>query len=123
MAGKLVKLMLIAPLAILGMILFVFIGGEIVLYLWNWLMPPLFGWPMLTFWKALGLLALCRILFGGFGWHRSRGFRFNGGTGGRFGRMSPEERERFRQSVREHCRQIIRETLGFEPGAPKPEQQ
>ena len=123
MAGKLLKIMFIAPLAILGMLFFAFIGGEIVLHLWNWLMPPLFGWPMLTFWKALGLLALCRILFGGFGWHRSRGFRFGGGMGGHFARMSPEERERFRQSVREHCRQFVREHLGSEPGAPKPEQQ
>lgn len=123
MAGKLLKIMFIAPLAILGMILFAFIGGEIVLHLWNWLMPPLFGWHELTFWQALGLLALCRILFGGFGWHRSRGFRFGGGMGGHFARMSPEERERFRQSVREHCRQFVREQLGSDPVTPKPEQQ
>jgi len=121
MAGKLIKMLFIVPLAILGMLLFAFIGGEIVLHLWNWLMPPLFGWHELNFWQALGLLALCRILFGGFGWHRARGFRFNGGMGGRFGRMSPEERDRFRQSVREHCRQAVREHLG---GAsdPKPDQ-
>ncbi len=60
----------IAPLAILGMLLFVFIGGEIVLHLWNWLLPPLFGWRQITFWQALGLLVLCRILFGGLGWQR-----------------------------------------------------
>ena len=58
-----------APLAILGILLFTFIGGEIVLQLWNWLLPPLFGWHQVTFWQALGLLALCRILFGGFGRH------------------------------------------------------
>jgi RNA polymerase sigma factor (sigma-70 family) len=46
-------------------------GGTIVRLLWNWLLPPLFGWPEVTFWQALGLLALCRILFGGFGGHRS----------------------------------------------------
>ncbi len=123
MAGKLIKMLFIVPLAILGIILFVFIGGEIVLHLWNWLMPPLFGWHELTFWQALGLLALCRVLFGGFGWHRARGFRINGGMGGRFGRMSPEERERFRQSVREHCRQIIREHLGGASAEPKPDPQ
>jgi hypothetical protein len=119
MAGKLIKMLFIVPLAFLGMLLFAFIGGEIVQHLWNWLLPPLVGWPVLNFWQALGLLALCRILFGGFGWHRARGFRF-GGMGGRFSRMSPEERDRFRQSVRDYCRQAVREHLG---GAsdPKPE--
>ena len=123
MAGRFIKMMFIIPLAILGMILFAFIGGEIVLHLWNWLMPPLFGWHELTFWQALGLLALCRVLFGGFGWHRRRGFRFGDGMGGRFSRMSPEERERFRQSVREHCRQAVREHLGGASPDPKPDQQ
>src|SRR5258708_26250302 len=59
----------IAPLAILAMVLFVFLGGEIGLHLWNWLLPPLFGWRQLTFWQALGLLALCRVLFGHWGGH------------------------------------------------------
>src|SRR5207237_8873958 len=56
-----------APLAIVAMILFVYIGGELVMHLWNWLLPPLFGWRQITFWQALGLLLLCRILFGGLG--------------------------------------------------------
>jgi hypothetical protein len=118
MAGKLIKMIFIVPLAILGMILFVFIGGLIVLHLWNWLMPPLFGWHELTVWKAIGLLALCRILFGGFGWHRPRRYSFRGGMDDRCGRMTPEERERFRQRVREG----IREHLGLDPAAPKPEE-
>jgi hypothetical protein len=118
MAGRFIKLIFIVPLAILGMLLFAFIGGEIVLQLWNWLMPPLFGWPMLTFWKALGLLALCRILFGGFGWHRPRRYAFRDRTDDRCGRLTPEERERFRQRVRER----IREYLGIDPSAPKPEE-
>jgi len=45
----------IAPLAILAMALFVFLGGELVLHLWNWLLPPLFGWRQINFWQALGL--------------------------------------------------------------------
>src|SRR5579864_1699235 len=65
------RILFMAPLAILGMLLFIIIGGEIVLHLWNWLLPPLFGWHQITFWEALGLLLLCRILFGGFGWHGS----------------------------------------------------
>ena len=114
MAGRFIKMMFIGPLAILGIILFAFIGGEIVLHLWNWLMPPLFGWHELTFWQALGLLALCRVLFGGFGWHRPRRYGFRHGMDDRCGRMSSEERERFRQRMREH--------FGFGPPAPKPEE-
>jgi hypothetical protein len=93
--------MFIAPLAVLGMLLFIVIGGEVVLQLWNWLLPTLFGWRQITFWQALGLLALCRILFGGFGFHgasRSRGRRR---MEERCERMTPEERERFRQRMRE----------------------
>ena len=63
------KWIFIAPLAILAMLLFTFVGGEIVLHLWNWLLPPLFGFRQINFWQALGLLLLCRILFGGLGRH------------------------------------------------------
>ena len=65
------SLIRIAPLPILGILGFIFIGGFIVMHLWNWLLPELFGWPQIGFWQALGLLALCRILFGG-GFHGSR---------------------------------------------------
>jgi hypothetical protein len=34
-----------------------------VYFLWNWLIPLLFGLPAITFWQAMGLTALCRILF------------------------------------------------------------
>src|SRR5713101_891549 len=71
MRPRLKRLIWIAPLAILGLLLFIAIGGEIVLQLWNWLLPPLFGWRQITFWQALGILALCRILFGGSGGHGS----------------------------------------------------
>jgi len=71
--------------------LFIFAGGEIVQHLWNWLLPPLFGWHTLAFWQAVGLLVLSRILFGNFG---PRGRR---GCGGRW---SPEERDRFREEMR-----------------------
>ena len=73
----------------------------------------------LTFWQAWGLLALCRILFGG--------MRVSGGNGShssikyriadrmadrvaeRWEKMTPEERERFRQRLRER--------VGFDPAA------
>jgi hypothetical protein len=95
------KWFFIVPAALVGILLFIFVGGESVLLLWNWLLPPLFGWRMITFWQALGILALCRILFGRIG---GRGFRrsnFSRRMNGRCERMSPEERERLRQAMRE----------------------
>ena len=40
----------LGPLAILATLAFIVIGGEIVMHLWNWLLPPLFGWRLITFW-------------------------------------------------------------------------
>ena len=113
------KMIWIAPLAIAAMVLFTWIGGEVVMRLWNWLLPSLFGWRQITFWQGLGLLALCRILFGG--------FRLSGHCSPRsnirrrmkermdehWGRMTPEEREKFRQIFRGRC-------SPFEPPNPKP---
>ena len=95
------KMIFIAPLAILGMLLFIVIGGEIVLQLWNWLLPQLFGWRPITFWQALGILLLCRILFGGFRLHGSGRSNFRRRMQERCEHMTPEERERFRQRMRE----------------------
>jgi hypothetical protein len=86
-----------APLAL---VLFIWIGGEIVMHLWNWLLPVLFGVRLITFWQALGLLALCRILFGGFGGRSHDHSNWRRPTTERWERMTPEEREKFRQSMR-----------------------
>jgi hypothetical protein len=79
--------------------------------LWNWLLPTLFGWHPVTFWQALGLLALCRVLFGrwsGHGLGRSRvRERIRERMGKRYEHLSAEERERFRHRMRERW--------GFEP--------
>ena len=109
MRSRAKKLLIIAPLALLGMVLFVFIGGELVLHLWNWLLPPLFGFRQVTFWQALGLLALCRILFGGLGLHSSGRSNVRRRMEERWERMTPEERER--------CRQGWRGRWGFGPSA------
>ena len=75
--------------------------GSAVLYLWNWLMPPLFGLHTITYWQALGLLGLSWLLFGGW---RGRGMPGWGHSGsGRWGKMTPEEREKFREGMRARC--------------------
>ena len=83
------------PLAIVGapvvIAIVVFVFGGIVMLLWNWLLPPLFGVPELTLLQAFGLLVLCRMLFGGFG---------GGGGGGHQSKgMSDAERKRMRERM------------------------
>jgi hypothetical protein len=109
--------LIIGPAALLGIVLVTFIGGEAVRLLWNWLLPSLFGWREITFWQALGLLALCRILFGGVGLRgssradssirRRMADRMADRVAERWEHMTPEERDRFRQRIRERC--------GFDP--------
>src|SRR6202040_378496 len=99
------KWIYLAPLAILSIPLFIWIGGELAMHLWNSLLPTLFGWRQITFWQAIGLLALCRILFGGWS-GAGHGGRSDMGRGvaermdKRWEKMTPEEREKFRQSWR-----------------------
>ena len=94
---------MLTPLILLGAALFILVGGEVVRLLWNALLPDLFGWPAIGFWRALGLLALCRILFGGLGLHGGGGSRWRGRMGERWERMTPEERARFREGLRGRC--------------------
>ena len=96
MNRKRIAIIILAPI---GIALFILIGGELVMHLWNWLAPTLFGWRQINFWQAFGLLALCRILFGGVGVRGRR--RFDGRRMGRaWEKMTPEQREKFRQGVR-----------------------
>ena len=83
--------------------LFIVIGGEVVMHLWNWLLPALFGWRQITFWQAVGALALCRILFGGVGGRGSHHPNFRRRMWERWERLSPEEREKFRQGMGGRC--------------------
>lgn len=88
-----------APLALLAFAVFIFIGGQVVMLLWNWLLPPLFGWQQVTFWQALGILALSRILFGGFGMKGGPHPKMRRSMAQHWEHMTPEEREKFRQGI------------------------
>ena len=83
----------------LGFVLFITLGGWVVMSLWNWLLPTLFGWPQVTFWQALGILALSRILFGGFGFHGSGRSRWGRHKEWHKEHLTDEERERLRQGI------------------------
>ena len=105
---RFIKKRYILPLAIVGapvaLAVFILVGGGVVMLLWNWLLPTLFGWPRITLLQGFGLLLLCRILFGGFG----KG-------GGRSKNLSPEERVHFQQRMRQRFCRPAGETRQDEP--------
>lgn len=78
--------------------------GFVVMTLWNNLLPDILHVSTITFWQAIGIFVLCKILFG-----------FGGKPGGRGGwgnkrekiaaamsNMTPEEREKFKEKM-ENC--------------------
>jgi len=85
----------------------VFLFGWITMLLWNWLVPVLFHGPVISFWQALGLLVLSKILFWGFG-GRHHGHRNQYAQGywrdklyGKFSSLTPEERAALKQKMKE----------------------
>jgi len=75
----------------------------VVMHLWNWLGPVLFGWRAITFWQAAGVLILSKILFGGFRGRPGHGMHWRRRMMERWEQMSPEEREKFREGMRGRC--------------------
>ncbi len=74
--------------AILGIGL-AFLFGWVVMLLWNWLMPEIFGLKRVSYWQAWGLLILSCILFKDFG------------SGSGHGRSDRKRRRELRRYVRQ----------------------
>ena len=89
------------PIAILG---FIALGAGVVMLLWNAILPDLIaGVGQLSYFKAMGLLILCKILFGGF---KGRpGFNHTMGNGFRLKEkmmhMTDEEKEKFKAELKQ----------------------
>ena len=91
-----------------------FLITYIVMLLWNNLLPDILHVSTITYWQAMGILVLSKVLFG---------FGGRGGRGGapwmrhkmeRFKNMSPEEQERFREQMRARCGKWGRNRGGFD---------
>jgi hypothetical protein len=75
----------------------------LVMALWNVLMPGIFAVRAITFWQALGLLVLSKLLFGGFRPYPGSSPRWRRRMMERWEQMTPEEREKFKHGMRHGC--------------------
>lgn len=91
----------VAGFVLLGL-LAVAILGFVVMFLWNALLPVIFGLKAISYWQAMGLLVLSRILLGGFHRHHRPHLHPRRRMFERWAQMTPEERERFRRGFRSH---------------------
>lgn len=92
---RLVKLIVffivVAPIAI-------FIFGGVVMLLWNNALVPVLHVSTVTFWQALGILVLSKILFSSFSGGRGRSYpTWRQRIQQKWNNMRPEEREQFKQ--------------------------
>jgi hypothetical protein len=81
----------------------------VVEHLWNWLMPSIFGLRLITYWQAMGLLVLSKLLLGGFHKHGPGGNKWSERREwkrrmkARWAGMTPEEQERFKQGMKRYA--------------------
>lgn len=92
--------------AIFYLLVFILLGFA-VMFLWNYFLPRIFRVTEINYWQALGLMLLCRILFGTFNFRWPYGKR---GESSRFLKhklMSMDESDRaaFKEEWRKRCEQ------------------
>ncbi len=102
-----------------------FLLPYIVMLLWNGILPEIIGVKTITYWQAVGIFILCKLLFGGFkggGNHHHKKHRMirqhfknccnnndnkssmKEALRDKFMNMSDEERENFRQKWKDRFR-------------------
>jgi len=98
-----IKRAIFIPIAIVAG---VFVFGSAVMLLWNSLFPAIFGVTTITFWQAIGLFVLSKILFGGFGGrHGHHRFHHRGHAwdGRWIDHLTPEQKEMMKSEWRGRC--------------------
>lgn len=97
------KRFFIIPLFIIAAAL---VMGAVVMLLWNAILPYLLNIKAISYWQAVGLLVLCKILFGGFGQRRYSSTPFKRTHWrDKWSTMSDEERIRFKEEWKKRCEQ------------------
>lgn len=81
-----------------------FAVSAVVMVLWNWLLPDIVGVKSITFWQAIGILVLSKILFGGFAGKKGFGRdKIRRMKEAKMNGMSEEEREKFKEMWKQRC--------------------
>ncbi len=97
-----IKRAIFIPIAIIAG---VFVFGSVVMLLWNSLLPAILGVSTITFWQAIGILVLSKILFGGFGGrhghHRCLGHGHDWHE--KWTQLTPEQKEMMKSGWRGRC--------------------
>jgi len=99
--------------------LFILAFGYFVMTLWNFTLPAIFGVSTITFWQAIALFILSKILFSGFrgGWgHKPHGPGAYWGS--KWKSLSDEERNAYREKWQQWCRKADDKVTAAE--TPKP---
>ena len=96
--GKVLMFLLIGAAALL-------LFGLLVMNLWNAILPAVLHAGTISFWQALGILLLSKILFGGFhgGWRGGRRHQWKEKMNEKWMNMSAEEKQKFQQEWRSRC--------------------
>ncbi|MEL6923222.1 MAG: hypothetical protein AAFO94_04170 [Bacteroidota bacterium] len=86
---------------------FMLMIGWLVMLLWNKIIADVTGWKELSYWQAVGMLVLFRILFGGFGrkarhWKKEHG-HWKTKAKDKWYNMSDEERSEMKARWKEYC--------------------
>ena len=92
------------PIFILIPIALFFAVSAVVMFLWNWLLPDLFAFKAITYWQAMGLFLLSRILFGSFGFGNKRPPFANSKFREKMMNMTEEERQQFKEEWKTRCK-------------------
>jgi Ca2+/H+ antiporter, TMEM165/GDT1 family len=96
-----------AFMILLCVVAFVVLFTFIVMSLWNAILPAVLGVSTITFWQAMGILVLSKILFGGFGgWqHKREHFknRWRQRMQEKWANMTPEQKEKFKDAWKSRC--------------------
>lgn len=80
----------------LMLVLIIALMGWVVMRLWNWILPSLVvDAHLIDYPRAIGLLVLCRILFGGLRGHGGCRNRRQWKQWQHWKQLTPQERERF----------------------------
>jgi hypothetical protein len=91
-------------------IIFALVFGLAVQYLWNWVIPDLFGLKAITYWQAFALVILAKIFFGSFGHHHG-GPGHGPWPGRRCGAQSRHERKYFARYWEDEGRSAFHEYM------------